>query len=187
MVPPGGQVADDLPHGAPAARVQAGGGLVEEYQPRIADQRHGQVEPASHPPGIGGQRLSRRVSQVEVFQQLGHPLPPRGAGQVTQVCHQPQVLLAGEQIVHRGELPSHADRGPHRVRIGGHVVTGDADLASVGRDQGGQDPHHGGLAGPVWAQQGKDAALGHSEVHVVQDDLVAVGLTHPDRLDCRGG
>ncbi|MDX6336277.1 MAG: hypothetical protein QOG05_3617 [Streptosporangiaceae bacterium] len=185
--PPGGQLADDLPHGAPAARIQPGGGLVQENQTRAADQRHGQVEPAPHPPGIGGQRPSRRVSQVELFQQLRHPLPARGAGQMTQVRHQPQVLLAGEQIVHRGELPGHADRGPHCVRIGGHVVTGDGDLAGVGRDQGRQDPHHGGLAGPIRAQQGKNAALGHGEVDVVQDGLAAVGLTHSARPDCRGG
>ena len=44
-----GELADDLPHGATAARVQAGGGLVEEDHPGLADQGHRQVEPSSHP------------------------------------------------------------------------------------------------------------------------------------------
>ena len=47
----GDELADDLPHRAATARVQAGGGLVEEDDPRAADQRHGQVEPAPHPSG----------------------------------------------------------------------------------------------------------------------------------------
>jgi hypothetical protein len=47
--PGGGQRADDLPHGATAARVQAGGGLVEEDHPGPADESHRQVEPSPHP------------------------------------------------------------------------------------------------------------------------------------------
>ena len=43
------QITDDLPHGATAARVQPGGGLVEEDHPGLADKGHRQVEPSSHP------------------------------------------------------------------------------------------------------------------------------------------
>jgi hypothetical protein len=44
----GDEIADDRPHRVAAAGIQAGRRLVEEDQPRIADQGHGQVEPASH-------------------------------------------------------------------------------------------------------------------------------------------
>ena len=45
----GHELADDLPHDPPAARVEAGRRLVEEDDPRLADERHRQVEPALHP------------------------------------------------------------------------------------------------------------------------------------------
>ena len=55
--------------------------------------------------------------------------PSGVAAEVVQVGHQPQVLLAGEQLVHRRELARDTDRGSHPVRIAGHVVTRDAHLA----------------------------------------------------------
>ena len=44
----GDEVADDVPHRPAAARIEAGRRLVEEDDPRVADQRHRQVEPAAH-------------------------------------------------------------------------------------------------------------------------------------------
>ena len=107
----GDQLADDLPHRAPAARVEPGGRLVEEDDPRVADQRHGQVEPAPHAAGVGRGGLLRRVREVEPVEQLGGAAPALGPAQVVQVRHQEQVLLAGEQVVHRGELAGDPDRG----------------------------------------------------------------------------
>src|ERR1035441_1662823 len=66
----GDEIADELPHGVAAARVQAGGGLVE-------------------------------------------------------------------------------DHGAHRIGLAVQIVPQDAGRAGVGRDQGGQDPHDGGLARTV--------------------------------------
>ena len=54
----GHEVADDLPHRAPAARVQAGGRLVEEDDPRVGDQAHREVEPAPHAARVGGGGLA---------------------------------------------------------------------------------------------------------------------------------
>jgi len=144
--PVGDEVADDLPHGAAAAGVEPGGGLVEEDHPWCADQSHGQVEAAPHSPGVGRQRPLRGVGQVEPLQQLAHPPPAVLAAQVAQVGHQLQVLPAGEQVVHCGELASHPDHGAHPVRVGGDVVAVDLQLPGVHREQGGQRPHQRGLA-----------------------------------------
>jgi K+-transporting ATPase A subunit len=62
------------------------------------------------------------------------------------VGHQPQVLLAGEQVVDGGELAGHADRGAYPVGLGHDVVTGDPDGAGVRGQQRGQDLHGGRLA-----------------------------------------
>ena len=92
---------------------------------------------------------------------------------MAQVSHQDQVLFAGEQLVHRRELAGDADRRAHRIRVVGNIVTGDAQLPGVGADQGGQDLHHGGLAGAVGAEQRKDRPLGDLQVDAVENDLVA--------------
>ena len=61
----------------------------------------------------------RRLGQIEAPQQFGRAPPALGSAQVAQVGHQDQVLLAGEQVVHRRELPRDADRGAHPVGIAG--------------------------------------------------------------------
>jgi hypothetical protein len=187
VTPAGHQVADHLPHGPAAAWVQAGGRLVQEDDPRVADQAHGQVEPPPHAAGVGLGRLPGRPGQVEPLRQLGGPPPAFGPAQVAQVGHQQQVLLAGEQVVDRGHLAGDADRGPDRVRVPGQVMAPDPDLAPVGPDERGQDVHGGGLAGPVGAEQHDDRSLGGLQVDAVQHELVAERLAQPGRPDRRLG
>ena len=73
----GDQAADDVPDGAAAARVQAGGGLVEEDEARIAHQPHRQVQLAAHPAGVGRGAGGGGLDQVEALEQV------RGAGPAT--------------------------------------------------------------------------------------------------------
>ena len=131
----GHEVADDLPHRVAAARVQAGGRLVEEDDAGVADQGHRQIESAPHAPRVGGGRLPGRVDQIEAVEQGSRAKPPFRSAQVVQVCHQEQVLLAGEQVIHRRELAGDADRGANRVRLVGQVVAGNPRLASIGTDE----------------------------------------------------
>ncbi len=185
----GDQLADDLPHVVPGARVEAGGRLVEEDDPRVADQRHGDVQAALHAAGVGGGGLRRRLDQVEALQQLGGGAPPLAAGEVVQVRHEEHVLLAGDQVVDGGELAGDTDRGAHRLGVGGQVVAADVDAAGarVGGDEGGEDLHGGGLAGAVRAEQGEDRSFGDGQVDAVEHDLVAVGLAQPVRRDGQVG
>jgi len=172
--PAGHQIADDLPHGAAAARVQAGGRLVEEDDAGVADQGHREVEPPAHAAGVGSSRFACRVGQAELAEQLGCPPPPRGPAQMAQVGHEVQVLRTGEQLVHGGKLPGDADQLTHRVGFPCQVVARDAGAATAGPDQGGQDLHHGGLAGPVGAEQREDRSFGDVKVDAVEHDLLAV-------------
>ncbi len=157
----GDQLPDDPPHGVPGARVQTGGRLVEEDDPRGADQGHGDVEAALHTAGVGGRGLLRGLGEVEARQQFGGDPPSLVPGEVVQVRHEEHVLLAGDQAVDGGELPRDADRGARRLWVGGEVVAPDADpaAAGVGGDQGGEDLDGGGLAGAVRAEQGEDRSL----------------------------
>jgi hypothetical protein len=54
---------------------------------------------------------------------------------VLQIRDQDQVLPAGEQVVHRRELPGYPDRRADRVGVPGHVMAGDTHVATVGGDQ----------------------------------------------------
>src|SRR5271163_3076149 len=67
------QFTDDLPHRAPAGRVEPGGGLVEEDHSRRADQGHGQVESAPHPSGVSRHGPPRGVGQIEPVEKAAHP------------------------------------------------------------------------------------------------------------------
>ena len=121
----GHQLADDVPHRAAAARVQSGRRLVQED-----DLRAGR--PASWPgPASGASRRSRSPpscradsAQVEPLQQPGDHPPGLGAAQMVQVRHQLQVLLPGQQLVHRGELAGDPDGRAHRPGLGRHVMPG---------------------------------------------------------------
>ena len=74
------EAADDVPHGAAAAGIEAGGRLVEEDDLRRADQRHRQVEPAAHPAGVRHGYTVGGVDQLEALEQLVDPLPRRARG-----------------------------------------------------------------------------------------------------------
>ncbi len=173
------ELADAVPHRPAAARVQPGGGLVEEDHPRGADEGHGQIEPAAHPARVGRHRLVRRVGKAEPLEQLADPRPPGAAAEMVEVGHQAHVLHARQQLVQRGELSGDPDRGPHRVRIVHHVVTRHAHLTGVRGDQGGEDPDHRGLAGAVRTEEGEDRPLGDRQVDAVEHHRLVKGLAHP--------
>jgi hypothetical protein len=111
----------------------------------------------------------------------------RPPAQVQQISHQPQVLLAGEQVVHRGELAGDADRGADRGWVASQVVPGHLDLPAVRRDQRGQYPDHGRLASPVRPEQREHGPAGHCQVDVIEHDLLAERLAQPGHRDARPG
>ena len=92
VLPGGGQGADLVPERLPAAGVEPGGRLVEDQQPGRPDQGHRQVEPATHPAGVGGDPAARGVAELEPLQQLGGPLPGGGEPQPEQPADQDEVL-----------------------------------------------------------------------------------------------
>ncbi len=182
----GDEFADDLPHGVAGAGVEAGGGFVEEDDPRAADEGHGDVEAALHAAGVGGGGLLRGVGEAEAFQQFGGDPAARGPGDQVQVGHEEHVLLAGDQAVDGGELPGDPDRGPYRLRVRREVVARHLGLPAVGGDQGGEDLDGGGLARAVRAEQREHGSGGDAQVDAVEDGLVAVRLAQAQGGDGGG-
>jgi hypothetical protein len=96
-----------------------------------------------------------------------------GHQQDAEVGHQLQVLLAGQQLVQRGELAGDPDRSAQLVGVRAQVVAGQSQVAGVGGEQNRQDPHDCRLAGAVRPEQREDRAFGDRDVDVVEHQRLA--------------
>jgi len=179
----GDQGADGRPDGLPAARVQPGGGLVEDQQPGPGDQAGGQVNPAALAAGQGLDHLAAEWPQVKAVGQLADHPPSRGRAVAAQPGHQQQVLLRGEVVLQGGELPGQAGDQPHGVRLGPDVPPEDGRGARGGPSQGGEHPDDRGLARPVRAEQRQHDAGRDGEVEAVHHGAVRVLLGELLRAD----
>ncbi len=140
------------------ARIEPGGGFVEEQDARSHDEARGQVKPAAHAARILLDRLAAGVGQAELAEQLVSPAPRDICGQVVQAPEHHQVLAARENLIHGGVLPGEPDAGAHLGRLAGHVEPGDLSPPGIGAQQGRKHPDSGGLARPVRSQQAIDSA-----------------------------
>ena len=68
-----GEPADQAAHVAHPARVEAGGGLVEQQQPRLAQQRRGDPEPLAHPVRVAADPVLGAVGQLDGLERLVDP------------------------------------------------------------------------------------------------------------------
>ena len=173
------QLADDVPHAQPAARVEPGRRLVQEQHGGSGHQRPGQVQPAPHAPGIALHDPVGGVGEVEPLEQLAGALTARPARQVIEAPDHVEVLETGEQLIDRGVLPGQSDDPPQRGRVCQHVDAGHAGPAGVGLEQGGEHAYGGGLARAVGPEQPGHGALGHRQVEAVEGLDLAVALADP--------
>ena len=155
-------------HSAAAAlRVEAGGGLVEEQDPRPVHQRQRQVEPALHAARVAAHLAVGRLGQAHALDQLVAAALALGLGQAVQRGLQAHVLARGQERVERGLLQRGADVLAHLRAVRAHLVAGHARRALVGRQQRGEHQHGGGLARAVGAEEAVDLARLHVEVDAV--------------------
>jgi hypothetical protein len=181
--PLGRQRPGDLPHLVARPRVQAGGRLVEEHQPRGDDDARRDVQPAAHAPGPVLDQPSGRVRDAERVEQLVRPRPGGGPAVAQQPAEQHEVLPAGELLVDRRQLAGEADQAADRVRLGHHVVPEHAGRTRVRLDQGGQHPDRRRLPGAVGPEDAVDGTGRHGQVDAGDSGRPPVGLDQPRRLD----
>ena len=99
-----------------------------------------------------------RLGELEALEQLVRARPRLLAGHVVELPDHLEVLEAGQVLVDGRVLAGEPDLGPQRRGVPDDVEAGDARAARVGLEQRGEDPHRGGLARPVRAEQAEDAA-----------------------------
>ena len=152
------QVADQVPDLEAAARIDAGGRLVQEQHVGPAHQRRGQVQAPLHAARIGAHQPVGVGRQRDPLQHLRGAFARDASAQVVQPAYHLDGLPAGQVLVHRRELAGKADAGADRDRIAHDVDAGDRGRAAVGLEQRGQHADQRGLAGAVRPQQGVDDA-----------------------------
>ena len=167
----GDEVADDLPHGAAAARVQAGGRLVEEDDARVADQAHREVEPAPHAAGVGGGRSCvpprpGRTGRAARRRAAGPRARPRWCRSAIRIRFSSPVSRLS--TAENWPVTPIAARTASGSRARSWPAT--RSVAGVGADQGREDLDDGGLAGAVGAEQREDRSLGDVQVDAVEHD-----------------
>ena len=181
----GADPADQLQHRGPARRVQADGRLVEQQQPRVADQRLGQLDPLLHAGRVGADLAVALLVQADVAQRLGGALLGRGrreAGHPAQVGDE----LGGGDVRRQAVVLGHvAGQRPDPLPVLAAVGAEHAGLPARGRQQAEQDLDQGGLARAVGADQAGDARPdGHGE-RVQRGDRARVLLGQLEGFDDR--
>ena len=141
--------AHDLPDLVAAARVQAGGRLVQEQQVRSDDDAGRDVEAAAHAAGQLRDQAPGRVLQIEDREQVVRALSRPAAGLAEQPGEQHQVLQRGQFLVDGRELGGQADLGADGGGVIDDVVAEHPCRAGVGPRERGEDADRGGLAGPL--------------------------------------
>ncbi len=122
---------DRAPDGCPAGRVEARGGLVEEDDARLGEERSSDIGTTPLPAG------ELAVAAVEQLTDLDHAREQIDARRGLEPCEpgqrraHPEVLAHRQGGVEERVLEHHADIAAHGVRIAAHVVSGDRDRTRV--------------------------------------------------------
>ena len=182
-----GEVAQQAPHPAHAFRIEAVGGLVEDQDLGVAEQRVGEAEALAHaervladtPPG-------RRVVEADEFQQRVGALRRHAHG----------VGGDGERLAATapGVLRRRVEQDPDAPAGVGQVAVAPAEdlgVAAVGLGEADEHPHRRGLAGAVGAEEARDGARLAAEGDIRDDGAPpelpgeSFGFDHPGRLAAR--
>ena len=181
------QPVQALPHEVTRLRIEAGGGLVEQQQLGLVDERACDREPALH---ATRQRVDLRVAPVgqlhEIEQLLGALLDER--------TRQVEVAAVDEQVVPDGELGvvvvllrDHADAAADRRAGVLRVEAEHPELAGRDRRHASDHPHRRALARAVRTEEPERFARLDREVDAVDRDERSEFLGQRVRFDERPG
>ena len=165
-----------LPHQVAGLGVEAGGGLVEQQQARVIDQRTRQAEPALHT----ARQLARLgfglVRERGKLQQGRNTSPNLGVFHAKVAAINQQVFGAVEIWVQCVHLADHAQLRFDRQRIAGHLPAQRLDRAAIGHRQPQAHANGGGLASAVGANHAQAFAGGNVKRQVIHHGGGAIAL-----------
>ncbi len=149
----GAELADHLPDGDAALRVDPGCGLVEEGDLRPADESQGQCEPALLTTRELAPGATLAAGQAD-------PLEQRNSVRrcVVERRRMPQRFQGADARVHATRLEHHAHATGERGVVGQGVESGNADRACIRSAVALESLDRGRLAGAVGTEDGGDLA-----------------------------
>ena len=181
----GVQPADVAPQLQAQLVVHAGGGLVEDHQPRAVHERSGEQQPAAL---AAGELRRAHVALGAEVEDLDHLV---GALVRLGLLHPEVAAVVDQRLAHREEAvevhvllrePDPAARQQRLGRLAEH-----RDLAAVTRIRLQIALIARRLAGAVGAEQAEEGAVGHGEVEVLdRERAVVVALREGADVE-RGG
>ena len=179
VVPSRTSSREHLPQVAAAARVEAGGRLVEEQHLGAAHQAGRDIEAAAHATRVGLDERGREVGEVELLEQLVATLAGCGLRHATEPADGLQVEPGAHQAVDGGLLRGDADAATHGGRLVHDVEPGDGGAALGRLAERREDADRRGLAGSVVAEQPEHGARSDVQVEVAQRPQLAEPLAEP--------
>ena len=174
------QPVDQIPELAPRQRIDPGGGLIQDQEVRIVDQRAAQAELLLHAAGELFRRPVGEVGQRRRLHQLGDAPVALGSGLAEQTGEERDVLthaqirieILAEPLRHVGD--ARADlfaRAPV-----GHVGAEHDRLAALDRPRAGQDRQQRGFADAVRSDQSDHVSRGNRDRDVIERHDIPVAL-----------
>src|SRR5207249_2171942 len=160
--------------------VEAVGGLVEDEEIRVLEQRRGDAQALLHAGRVGAELAAGPGAELDDVQHLVDALLLHAR----HVGDHPQVLAAGEVGVEAGRLDERADPG-QSLGIAGSV-TGDGCRSRGRPDEADEHAQGRGLPRPVGAEEAVDLATSHAHINGVDgEDSAAKSLAETVGLDDR--
>ncbi len=179
------QRAQVLPQVDARARIEPGGGLVEQQHRRRMDQPFGELDPPLHAAGKRFHKILCPVAQQHPLQHLVHAPAQGFAAQPIQMALVHQVFIHGQLAVDRARLEHDPCPRPDLLRLPRDVETGDAGAAAAWHHQGRQNAKQRCFAAAVRPQQAEDLARLHREAQGVECTPGAVLVRQGQQLDRR--
>ena len=174
-----------LPQIAARARIESGGGLVEQQHRRMMQQSLGQFEPPLHASGKRLRFFLGAVGETDAAQHFADALLERGAAQAVKMADMRQVLFGRQLDVDALLLEDNADAAAHHGRLARHIVVHDQGASARGHHQGRENAEGRSLAAAVRAEQPEDLGRSHLERNPSQRDAVSVLVAELLELDDR--
>ena len=165
-----GHLVDEAEHGARRLGVEAGRRFVEQEEVGLVEHGAGQREPGAHAGGVAADLQVEGVGDAEAFRGLGDARIDQARLDPEQRRGVLEVVGAGEAVVERGAGGNHATAAAHLGAFGVDlgIEPERADRAPVGVERAGDEPHDGGLARAVGAEEHGDRASGHLERQIAR-------------------
>ena len=167
----------------PGLWIESRGGLIQDEQLRVVDQRPGQTQSPLHAPRQRLWLVFGFVGEGRKLEQQRNALHQLALGQAKITAKHEQIFYTGEVRVQGVKLTHHAQAGLDEQRLLGHLRTKGPDLACFRRQQSQQHLECGGLACPVGTNDAQALPRVDLKAHRVDHSVLPKRLLQSNALE----